>query len=106
MLSFYAREALLVSVPYHKPFIGQHPRYVGRHLVEGKLLASKKPFKAESDSRIGMRLVKQCRRGSLWPADEATAILCRVPFTPVSYQEGAWVVSTTAKKLKPSTKKD
>jgi len=100
MLKFYAKDDLLVSVPFQRPFIGQLPRYVGRTQFEGgRLPAVEEPFKADSHTRMGMRLVKLCRRGSLWPADKQTAAHCRVPFTSVSFADGVWA------KAKPSPRK-
>lgn len=99
MLRFYAKDDLLVSVPFQRPFIGQLPRYVGRTQFEGgRLPAVEEPFKADASTRMGMRLTRLCRRGSLWPADKQTASHCRVPFTAVSFDEGAWT------KAKPSRK--
>jgi len=99
MLKFYAKDDLLVSVPFQRPFIGQLPRYVGRtQFAGGNLPAVEEPFATESGSRMGMRLIRLCRRGSLWPADKQTAAHCRVPFTTVSFADGAWT------KVKPSRK--
>lgn len=112
-LAFYARGTLLVSHPTARRFVGQMPRYVGRvsSLVDangvktGGFPATKQPFVCEEDSEIGRRLVKLCSRDqSLWPADEATARACRVPFTPVEFVDGEWVAKAPDAEPKPKAK--
>jgi hypothetical protein len=96
-LAFYARGDLLVAHPSAPRVVGQHPRYVGRApLVDPQTgaatwPATSQPFNCDASSDVGKRLVKVCRRGALWPANEATAQACGVPFVQVAHFDGEWI---------------
>jgi len=92
-LRFFAREGLLVTEPGAVRCVGQHLRYVGRvydHATR-QLVAAEVPSEYDPASGAGQRLIKITHRDrSLWPADEATAHACGVPFVPVVYTDGQW----------------
>ena len=51
--------------------------------------AVKEPTVCEHDSRIGKRLIKQCRKEyALWPADKETAQMCGRPFVKTVFKDG------------------
>lgn len=93
-LRFYARGTGLVSLPGETRIVGQHPRYVGRALkiIDGAAAwpASEAAHECDSASAHGARLLKRCRAGELWPADEATAAACGVDFTALEFADGEW----------------
>lgn len=94
VLKFYARADYKVTVPGHRPMVGQVPRYVGREFAADGLVhpASTDPFVIPVRRPEAQRLVKIVRRdGTLWPADPETARACRVPFVPVELVDGEWV---------------
>jgi hypothetical protein len=119
-LSFYARGDVLVAVPGQTRPVGTGiemvsgppVRYVARDWVapvnyrrtrEGikvdepaKYVASAEPFRCDSDSYVGQRMVRhmsrpRCRRTGdypLWPADKATADFLGLPFVEVEIRDG------------------
>jgi len=94
VLNFYARGDLKVSVPGHRPMVGQVPRYVGRDFVAAGMShpATHEPFSIPVKRPEAARLVKIVRRdAALWPADVETARVCKVPFVPVEWVEGEWI---------------
>lgn len=103
ILRFHARADLLVNDPARAMADKQPIHRVGRKFIaakEGQLAsypALEAPHEVDSESRAGQRLVKLCRRdASLWPADEATAAFCDVPFVPVELRDGEWVEKPAA----------
>lgn len=130
-ISFFARDGIAVAVPGQSrpsgeegsPYTSGPPaRYVGREFVApvglrrkggqlvcdtpAKYIASSTPFKCDSESRVGRRLVRQmtrprCRRKGeypLWPADKATADFLGIQFVPVEIVNGTAVPKTQAEK--------
>ena len=97
LLKFHAKADALQCVPDFHPAIGQHDRYVGREhdaANPGAFPASKEPFECDSDSSCGQRLRHLIYRDrDLWPADQATADYCQVPFVRIEWAEGEWIDS-------------
>lgn len=92
-LRFYARDDLMVREVGDVPRVGQPTRYYGRTFdpqTRG-YPATREAFEVESDSQDGEKCRKQCRKGTLWAADEATASAIGVPFVAVEFVDGAWV---------------
>lgn len=96
-LRFHSRAGHLVALPGgHRT--GSPPRYIGRTYdpaIRG-FKATINPFEVDSEAKpkLAMRLKKLCRRGSLLPADEATAERCQVPWTkPMRQGDGEWSIS-------------
>jgi len=106
LLRFYAKADALQRVPDFHPAVDQHDRYVGRaHDPEnpGAFPATREPFECDSDSQNGIRLKHLIfRDGDLWAADEETAAHCQVPFVPVEFADGEWVLARAAKLSKDS----
>lgn len=54
---------------------------------------------------MAARLKTHCRRGALWPADEATAAACDVAYAELELADGEWVKAapkaSPAKAAKP-----
>jgi len=95
-LSFLAKSSLLVAVPGTAQYAGQLARYVGREWEDTRhaYVASKEPYKVDSDSDDGRRLSKLMRReSSLLPGDQATAEYFGLPFVQHQNVEGEWVPS-------------
>lgn len=100
MRRFYAKGRMLVPDPSRRQSKGQSPQYVGRKraMFDGQVgyPATKHPFEYDEKRRelrdMDRRLVKRCRRGELWPADEATARACGVPPSPLRFDDGEWVL--------------
>lgn len=124
-LRFYAKGDLLVSVPGQTILrrnadtgaAGSPVKYVGRVHVPAKLRkgpgdsvivdepasnpARSEAYECDSDTERGRRLMKLTRRdGSLWPADEATAAACGVPFVATEFSDGEHVAKSS---LKPAS---
>lgn len=98
LLRFYAKHDELVREPGVRLIVGHRASYVGRKFDEktNGFPATAEPFAVSAESAEGQRLATLCQRdGSLWPADEATAQACGVPFQPVEFQSGAWVAAAT-----------
>ena len=102
-LKFYARKDLLVNArPGWTPPLGQHIPRVNRSApiatpVGFAQPALPDPFVCDADSDTGRALLRMLRKSSarknppLWPADEATAIECGLPFVRVELVDGEWV---------------
>lgn len=100
-LRFYAKGSATVSVPFSRLPIGQAASFVGRTFDPKARTypATLEPYEVEANSDAGRRLVRLVRiDGDLWPADEATAAACGVPFVPVEIKDGVAV----PKETKPS----
>lgn len=92
MLKFYARDPHVVHHPGLKA-TGQLAQYIGRRfnfetrqheaVPEGECLAEGTP-----DALRACKAV--LRDGALWPADEATAAACGVPFVRVELVDGSF----------------
>lgn len=125
-LSFYARGDTLVPVPGQTRPVGTGTemasgppaRYVAREFVPpvnlrrrngvltadepAKYICSSEPFRCDSESEVGRRMVrhmtrKRCRKTGdypLWPADKATADALSIPFVPVEVVGGETVPVT------------
>lgn len=100
-LSFYPRPGHCVHWPGLKA-VGQAVAYVGREFAAGdpeqgvaaRHPASKEPACADSESDVGRRLAKLCRRDdALIPADAATAAFCGKEFVAVKLVDGEYVVA-------------
>ncbi len=103
-LKFYARGSGLVYDPTRPRRQGQMPGYVGRKFdpKTRQWRATDEPHCIKLDmqtqdgqrsaQRIAHRLVR--RDSSLWPADEATAKYCGVPFPDLELKRGEWVESS------------
>jgi hypothetical protein len=96
-LRFYARADFMVNArPGETLRIGMPVPRIGRdHLPDGSLPASKEVFECDSESACGRNALHSMRvkprNPPLWPADEATAAACGVPFTPVEWVDGEWL---------------
>ncbi len=97
-LSFFAKPGHCVHWPGLK-MTGQPCSYVGRNMVAGSAEsgvaashpASEEPAVVDSDSDVGRRLAKVCRRDdALIPADEATAKFCGKEFCAVELVDGEY----------------
>jgi hypothetical protein len=99
-LKFYAREDALVRRASIAPRIGEAARYYGRTFDPGMraYVADKEPFVVDSDNVHGEKCRKQCQKGALWPADEATAAAVGVEFVETMWDDGAVVAKP---KIKP-----
>lgn len=99
-LKFYARGAHLVSYPRSQRE-GQRPRYIARSMeapLSGEHAGAYPPaedgFTCESATFVGRRLLRVMNRShasgdlALWPADEATARACGVPFVATEFVSG------------------
>ena len=98
-LSFLAKSDLLVAVPGTAQFAGQLARYVGREWEDARhaFVASKEPYRVDSASEDGRRLLKLVRReASLLPGDQATAEACGLDFVAHQNVDGEWVPSAPA----------
>ena len=108
-LKFYARADKLVNArPGETMLLGMPIPRIGRdYLPDGSMPASREPFECDSESACGrnalhaMRSKPQCP--PLWPADEATAQLCGVPFVAVEWVDGEVVPKATPKAPKSKT---
>lgn len=99
-LKFFAREDLLVRRAGVLPRVGEATRYYGRKFDAAMrgYPATEEPFRVDADSDHGRKCARACKSESaLWPADEATAQHCGVPFTPVEFVDGAWVAKQAHK---------
>ena len=132
-LSFYARGDILVPMPGQAPrpvgtgtemASGPPAKYVARDFVPpvglrrtrsgltatepAKYICSKEPFRCDSESEVGRRMVrhmtrKRCRPTEsrpngdcpLWPADAQTAEFLGVPFVPIRIVDGEAVPGTS-----------
>lgn len=107
-LRFYAKGSGSVSLPGFQGHIGQMPIMVGRKYdpEKGNWPATKDPFECDTDSTVGRRLARLTRiDDALWPADEATAVACGVPFVETEWRDGVIVpVTKGAKKTEQSSK--
>ena len=115
-LRFYAKDDLLVTEPGSPMMTGQPVRYVGRDFVPGTAAtpsgtpavaaafpASSEPFECDSDTKRGQDLIRLMRIDTtrhgeqpLWPADQATADACGVPFVAVTVKDGVAVPASSA----------
>jgi hypothetical protein len=120
-LRFLAREDQLAREPGHRPAIGQAARYIGRTFVASKKErrdgvdvvvepatnpATKDGSEYESDhfdSKDLDHLLRLARKGSIWPADKATAEFCGVDLASVEFKDGAWVRKSSAPELKKAS---
>jgi hypothetical protein len=102
MLRFYAREDQLVRETGIHPRIGDAARYYGRKFDTATrgYPAISEAFAVAEGGEDAPKCMKACRKGALWPADEATASACGVKFVPVECVDGAWVAKTS----KPASK--
>lgn len=110
-LRFHARGTGLVSLPGENRIVGQLPRYIGRSLkmIDGATAwpANADAHECDSASDHGARLMKRCRRGELWAADEATATACGVEFVALEHSDGAWIpAASKPKRASYQTTKD
>lgn len=112
-LKFLARRDHKVAWPGAN-FPGQPPRYIGRtfQVGDGKSTAAVHPASKEPDvvdtetteSRDVEHITRQCRKGGIWAADEATAAACGVEFVKVSQDaDGEWIAGPA--KAQPAPKK-
>lgn len=114
ILRFYAKADALQRVPDFTPHIGQQDRYVGREYVPGEFVPSPEPggdpvrlatfpatreaFECDSESPNGARLKHLTFRDrDLWPADQATADHCQVPYVELEFDDGEWVPKSAKK---------
>ena len=102
LLKFYAKPGHVVQWPGLK-MTGQAYSYVGRKMVAGDPAkgvaashpADEEPAVVDSDSDVGRRLAKVCRRDdALIPADEATAKFCGKGFMAVELKDGEYVAAS------------
>jgi len=101
---------------------GQFPQYVNRENVppaaKGEPMthpATKTPFECDADSETGRILLarmgaiprnpRRQKDPPLWPADEATAEVCGLPYQPIEFKDGAWVPKAAAPSTKPAPTK-
>lgn len=98
-LSFYAKPGHCVHWPDRMRVSGRVYQYVGRQYnAETRVHeALAEPVVVDTEHadaehcRAAERLRRVCARDSaLWPADEATAAACGVPFVPVELRDGEW----------------
>lgn len=107
-LAFYARPGHS-CYPAGKKFPGQRNAYIGqawKKLKDGRvaLIHSKEPAEFEAGTEGGDRAMKHCQDGSLWPADDATARHCGVPFVDVEYVQFQWAPKPAPKKAEKAEK--
>ena len=96
-LRLYARPGYVFSLPGVR-VAGAHPRYIGRTLqVDGKTIvnaATHEPAVIDSETKEGQRVLRVMLCDGpdypLWPADEATARACGVPYVEVEMVDGEW----------------
>lgn len=92
ILRFYAKADALQPVPGFEAAVGDQPRYVGRRADPenpGAFPATEEPYECDSGSPAGQRLAFLAFRDrDIWPADEATAEFCRVPFVATELIDG------------------
>ena len=97
-LKFYAKDDLMVAVPGTFQVAGQPARFAGRSPsvdADGNVSfpATESGVEVDSQSELGRRYSKLARRdGALWAANKETADACGVPFVPVKFQDGVFVV--------------
>jgi hypothetical protein len=94
---FLAREDFVVREAGVAPRVGEATRYYGRRFDAATrgYPATEDGVEFDADSEDGRKCIRACRDNPmpLWPADEATAALCGVKFTPVVFADGAWVAA-------------
>jgi hypothetical protein len=81
--------------------VGQSIPRVGRTFVGGSSPASPASYPAskvaaevDDGAAEAPHLIRQCQKGGLWAADEATAAACGVEFVkPVQDADGEWVAA-------------
>lgn len=115
-LKFYAKDDLLVTEPGAPMVTGQAVRYVGRELVPGygptpngtpgkgaTFPATAEPYECDSETERGQALIRRVyidttrhNEQPLWPADQATADACGVPFVAVTVKDGVAVPASSA----------
>jgi hypothetical protein len=108
-LRFYSRDGHTVAWPGGKS-PGQIPHLVGRSFkpstkpgVAGVFVADKEAAEVDSDAPEAAHLIRQCQKGGLWPADEATAASCGVEFVKVAQDtDGEWIKAPSAPAAAPS----
>lgn len=111
-LKFYARRDALVNVrPGDTTFhIGQRiPRINREYDPETRTYpAQPEPFVCDSESPVGQNALHAMRVGikdpPLWPADEATAAACGVPFIAVRLVDGEWIADDSKAQPAPKPK--
>lgn len=118
MRRFCAKGRLLVPHPLKPRRVGEVAGYINRKAVigeDGRTAFPALPEPFEYDEKrpelrdLDRRLLKRVRRdGDLWPADAETAAACGVPFVPVQFSDGEWVVASSIKPAatKAAAKKD
>lgn len=114
-LRFYARGTALVA-DVHAQEHPTHPirRFVGRRWQEALLGRwAWAPTETPQECDYHHDLVRACKDGDLWPADEETAAVCGVPFDPDFGGEEtetikAWKASQNVAQtsIAPAVKKD
>ena len=93
-LRFYARGSAMVCVPDERRIVGNRAEYVGREFVstDGGHAYPARNAAFECSGAQAARLAKiTARDAALWPADEATAQACGVPFVDVEWRSGEWL---------------
>lgn len=97
-LKFFARDGHILAWPGQNVSGGSR-RYIGRDTnviqKDGETVdilhpAQEKPVEIESSSEAGQRILRLFRiedEAPLWPADEATAKACGVPFVSVKFDQ-------------------
>lgn len=114
-LRFHSRAGHKVAWPGAN-FSGQPPRYIGRSWLagDGKTTAAVHPATKDPDvvdtetteSRDVEHIMRQCRKGGLWAADEATAAACGVEFVKVTQDaDGEWFVGSAPKRSSAAAEK-
>lgn len=121
-LKFFAREDFLCNLlPGTVPAYKSVPRYInrGHEPRDGHAAypALPDPFVCDSESDIGRNLLRKMgavpnspsrrKNPPLWPADEATAQRCGVPFVATEFKDGVHrpkVSTTPPDKPKASSK--
>lgn len=102
-LRFHPRGDAQPLEPFAPMAVGQAARRIGRRLdsATGAYVAVASPYECEEGSREAARAGKFLRSGDVWPADEATAQACGVPFVAVELRDGVFepaAPKTTSKK--------
>lgn len=92
-LRFYAKDNLVVSFPGSKDVPGNPARYVGRAYVNNDYPATQlgDSFKEGSPEFLRIKKVINSSPQPLYPADQASADACGVPFVAVEFKSGKWV---------------
>lgn len=109
ILKFIAREDALAREPGVRPAIGQPARYIGRRFdpaIKGHP-ATEEPhcFNTERIDPLTLADLKRAaRKGSIWPADDATAAECGVSRPNVAFADGVWTLKPATAPAKPFKK--